>query len=61
MAMSVFSGLFNVGIGLGSVVGGIVCDGPGIGLVGVVGGIVAAAGAAFCVTRLGAMLERSAT
>ncbi len=61
VAMSVFSGLFNVGIGLGSFVGGIVCDGPGIGLVGVVGGIVAAAGAAFCVTRLGTMLERSAT
>ena len=60
VAMSVFSGLFNVGIGLGSVVGGIVCDGPGIELVGVVGGIVAAAGAAFCVTRLGAMLERPA-
>ena len=40
-------------------VGGIVCDGPGIGLVGVVGGIVAAAGAAFCVTRLGTMLERA--
>ena len=59
VAMSVFSGLFNVGIGLGSVVGGIVCDGPGIGLVGVVGGVVAAAGAAFCVTRLGAMLERA--
>lgn len=60
VAMSVFSGLFNVGIGLGSVVGGIVCDGPGIGLVGVVGGIVAAAGAAFCVTSLGSLLERSA-
>ena len=60
VAMSIFSGLFNVGIGLGSVVGGLVCDGPGIGLVGVVGGIVAAAGAAFCVARLGAMLERAA-
>lgn len=57
VAMSIFSGLFNVGIGLGSAVGGIVCDGPGIGLVGAVGGAVAAAGALLCVTRLGRLLD----
>lgn len=57
VAMSIFSGLFNVGIGLGSIAGGAVCDGPGIGLVGPVGGVVAAAGAALCLARLGRMLE----
>lgn len=59
VAMSIFSGLFNVGIGLGSIVGGAVCDGPGIGLVGVVGGVVAAAGALLCVGWIGAALERA--
>lgn len=58
VAMSIFSGLFNVGIGTGSIVGGIVCDGPGVGLVGVVGGIIAAVGALYCVARLGGLLER---
>ena len=58
VAMSIFSGLFNVGIGTGSIVGGIVCDGPGMGLVGVVGGIIAAVGALYCVARLGGLLER---
>ena len=57
VAMSIFSGLFNVGIGVGSIVGGAVCDGPGIGLVGVVGGVVAGAGALYCAMRLGRLLE----
>lgn len=52
VAMSIFSGLFNVGVGAGSVIGGMVCDGPGIALVGVVGGVVAGAGALWSVTGL---------
>ena len=56
--MSIFSGLFNVGIGTGSIVGGIVCDGPGVSLVGAVGGVIAVAGALYCVMRLGGLLER---
>ena len=59
VAMSIFSGLFNVGIGAGSLVGGTVCDGPGIALVGLVGAGVAGAGALFCVGRLGALLARA--
>ena len=59
VAMSIFSGLFNVGIGAGSALGGLVCDSVGISLVGAVGGGVALAGALFCVTRLGSMLERA--
>ena len=58
VAMSIFSGLFNVGIGTGSIVGGIVCDGPGVSLVGAVGGVIAVAGALYCVMRLGGLLER---
>ena len=59
VAMSIFSGLFNVGIGAGSALGGLVCDSVGISLVGAVGGGVALAGALFCVARLGSMLERA--
>lgn len=57
VAMSVFSGLFNVGIGTGSIVGGLVCDAAGPAGVGLVGGAVAAAGALYC---LGSLLEGEA-
>lgn len=57
VAMSVFSGLFNVGIGTGSIVGGLVCDAAGPAGVGLVGGAVAAAGALYCLVRLGSLLE----
>lgn len=59
VAMSIFSGLFNVGIGAGSLVGGLVCDGPGIALVGLVGACVSGTGALFCVGRLGGLLARA--
>lgn len=56
VAMSIFSGLFNVGIGGGSIVGGLVCDTLGAGAVGYVGGAVAAAGTLWCVLGLGRLL-----
>lgn len=56
VAMSVFSGLFNVGIGGGSIIGGLVCDAAGVGAVGYVGGAVAAAGALWCALGLGRLL-----
>lgn len=59
VAMSLFSGLFNIGIGIGSTVGGAVCDTLGIGLIGTVGEIIAAAGTAYCVFRLARLLERA--
>lgn len=59
VAMSIFSGLFNVGIGTGSILGGVICDGPGIALVGTVGAVVAGAGALYCTCRLGGLLERT--
>lgn len=60
VAMSVFSGLFNVGIGTGSIVGGLVCDAAGPAGEGLVGGAVAAAGALYCLVRLGSLLEGEA-
>ena len=60
VAMSVFSGLFNVGIGTGSIVGGLVCDAACPAGVGLVGGAVAAAGALYCLVRLGSLLEGEA-
>lgn len=59
VAMSIFSGLFNVGIGAGSILGGIICDGPGIAWVGAAGAVVAGAGALYCTLRLGGLLERA--
>lgn len=60
VAMSVFSGLFNVGIGTGSIVGGLVCDAAGPAGVGLVGGAVATAGALYCLVRLGSLLDGEA-
>lgn len=59
VAMSLFSGLFNIGIGAGSALGGAVCDALGIGLIGVVGGAIAAAGAVYCALRITHLLARA--
>ena len=37
ISMSLFSGIFNVGIAMGSIIGGWVTDGPGVGDIGYVG------------------------
>lgn len=52
VAMSIFSGIFNLGIGLGSWIGGRVVDGVGIALIGYVGAAIGAAGLAICLFRL---------
>lgn len=52
VAMSIFSGIFNLGIGCGSWVGGRVVDGLGIEMVGVAGGVIALAGLAWCALGL---------
>ena len=38
--MSIYSGIYNVGIGTGALVGGAVCDGTGIQYIGYVGGAI---------------------
>lgn len=40
VAMSIYSGIYNVGIGTGALVGGAVCDGMGIQYIGYVGGAI---------------------
>ena len=41
VAMSIFSGIFNLGIGSGTALGGAVVSGVGIGFIGFVGGAIA--------------------
>ena len=50
--MSVFSGLFNLGIGAGTAIGGAVTSGVGVAYVGVVGGLIGVAGVAWCLLAL---------
>lgn len=52
VAMSVFSGLFNLGIGTGTAIGGAVTSGVGVAYVGVVGGLIGVAGVAWCLLAL---------
>lgn len=52
IAMSIYSGIYNVGIGSGALVGGIVCEHLEIGYVGYVGGILCIIAMAWCLTRL---------
>lgn len=40
VAMSIYSGIYNVGIGTGALVGGAVCDGIGIQYIGYTGGAI---------------------
>lgn len=49
IAMSAYSGIYNVGIGAGALVGGMVCADIGISFVGYAGGCLAAAAALFCI------------
>lgn len=52
VAMSVFSGIFNLGIGSGTLLGGFVCSHASISLIGYFGGAVGLAAASYCVFRL---------
>lgn len=63
VAMALFSTLFNVGIAIGSLVGGGITDTLGIGYVGYAGGVILLVAtvfaAVFLVRRLGARYKRS--
>lgn len=59
VAMSIFSGLFNLGIGTGTAIGGAVVSGPGIGWIGYVGGGIAAVGVVLAVTVLFPAIRRA--
>lgn len=57
VAMSVYSGIYNVGIGSGALVGGLVCTHASIADIGWAGGAIAAAGALFCLLRVGPVMR----
>lgn len=52
VAMALFSGIFNLGIGTGSFIGGGMCTYVGVGSVGFVGAVIALAALVYCWCRL---------
>lgn len=58
VAMAIFSGLFNFGIGTGAFVGGIVIDTLSINYIGIFGGIIVMAGAILAITKIVPMLRK---
>ena len=48
ISMSLFSGIFNVGIAMGSIIGGWVTDGPGVGNIGYIGAVFVLTAAVIC-------------
>ena len=59
VAMSIFSGLFNLGIGTGTAIGGAVVSGPGIALIGYAGGAIAAVGVILAITVMFPAIRRA--
>ncbi len=52
VAMSIYSAIYNLGIGFGSFIGGKVVDGPGLAYIGYVGGAIALCAFIWCILRL---------
>ncbi len=52
IAMSIFSGIFNLGIGSGAYIGGFVVSHMSLSLIGVAGGVVGIVATAYCLFRL---------
>lgn len=52
VAMSIYSAIYNLGIGFGSFIGGRVVDGLGLGYIGIVGGAIALCAFIWCILRL---------
>lgn len=52
IAMSIYSGIFNVGIGSGALIGGFVCSGTGVDAIGYIGGIICTAACLACMMYL---------
>ena len=58
VAMSIYSGIFNVGIGGGALIGGIVCSGSNVGAVGYIGGVISIAACLVCLMYLQPRLKK---
>lgn len=58
VAMSIFSGIYNVGIGCGALFGGAVCTWRSVADIGYAGGALAVAAVAFCMFGLLPRLKR---
>lgn len=58
IAMSVYSGIYNVGIGSGALTGGLVCNDFSIGIIGYVGGFLAALATLYFLFRLTPIYRR---
>lgn len=52
IAMSVYSGIYNLGIGCGALAGGAVCADFSISYIGYIGGAIAVIGCVYCMKRL---------
>ena len=59
VAMSIFSGLFNLGIGTGTAIGGAVVSGPGIAWIGFAGGAITVVGVILAITVLFPAIRRA--
>lgn len=59
VAMSIFSGIFNMGIGCGSFAGGLVCTHLSLRYIGYAGGILAALALLYWLLRLSGLFERA--
>ena len=57
VAMSIFSGIFNLGIGSGAFFGGTICSDLSISYIGLAGGVLALIGLVYWVARLGIRIE----
>ena len=52
IAMSIYSGIYNVGIGSGALIGGLVCSGISVGAIGYIGGLISIAACLCCTLYL---------
>ncbi len=59
VAMSIFSGIFNLGIGCGSFAGGLVCTHMSLKYIGFAGGAAAAIALIYWIFRLSGLFERA--